>query len=44
MKFLIKDNSKRAYCDSWKDIEDFINAIADIGFVKAIKNCVNNSA
>ena len=39
MKFLIKDN----YCDSWKDIEDFMNAIADIDFVKAIKNCVNNS-
>ena len=39
---LTKAISKRANCDSLKDIEDISNVITDIDSVTAINNCVNN--
>ena len=43
MKKLTKDSSKRANCDSQKNIKDISNAITDIDLVTTINNCVNNS-
>lgn len=43
MKFLTKDSSKRANCDTQKDIEDITNVTIDINSVKAMYNCIKNS-
>lgn len=43
MKLLTKDSSKRANCDTQKDIEDITNVTIDINSVKAMYNCIKNS-
>ena len=43
MKWLTKDISKRANCDSQKVIEDILNIMTDIETIAAVNNWVNNS-
>ena len=43
MKLLTKDISKRAYCNTQKEIKDITNVITDIDSITATNNYINNS-